>query len=267
MFPCECLPSHNYTELDCLLQFLDDTRTPPSVGVKTKMTGGDDDKRMFSDNSKSPAATQEKPVKKCEEEDYSMREIGEKCDRFCDTKTDQKHSQSNSTVQTLVKKNNQSSATRHSGANNSFLWKKSTADKNQNKKTEDVYDDVKNENVYDDVKQAYAVVSKSTENLTLSGKHHHIYHSADNLDNITYDDAETIKSNMNNSDENANVFVSNDLVTATPAVILEDDLESLNVVYDDIHKDDDQLTLYESIRGSLQRLDQIKVNIANLLRI
>ena len=52
-----------------------------------------------------------------------------------------------------------------------------------------------------------------------------------------------------------------DLVTATPAVILEDGLDSLSVIYDDIRNDDnnDQMTLYESIAGSLLRLDKIEV--------
>ena len=76
-----------------------------------------------------------------------------------------------------------------------------------------------------------------------------------------------------------------DLVTATPAVILEDGaLDSLTVIYDDIRRqennnnnrregaqDSDQLTLYESIAGSLLRLDKIEVNfrfswIANFVK-
>ena len=59
-------------------------------------------------------------------------------------------------------------------------------------------------------------------------------------------------------------------MTATPAVILEDGaLDSLSVIYDDIRRqennnnnrsEEDQLTLYESIAGSLLRLDKIEVS-------
>ena len=52
------------------------------------------------------------------------------------------------------------------------------------------------------------------------------------------------------------------MVTATPAVVLEDGFDSLSGIYDDIRKDDnddDQLTLYESIAGSLLRLDKLEV--------
>ena len=56
-------------------------------------------------------------------------------------------------------------------------------------------------------------------------------------------------------------FQSDLVVTATPAVVLEDGFDSLSGIYDDIRKDDndDQLTLYESIAGSLLRLDKLEV--------
>ena len=50
------------------------------------------------------------------------------------------------------------------------------------------------------------------------------------------------------------------LVTATPAVIMEDQCDSLSVLYDDIRRDGgDDVTLYESIAGSLLRLDRLQV--------
>ena len=72
---------------DCLLfTVLDDTGLPPSVGhLKTKLAGGSSNNGMFP----GPTVTKEKILQKCEEKHYSMREIGEKCDRFCDTRTDQ----------------------------------------------------------------------------------------------------------------------------------------------------------------------------------
>ena len=51
------------------------------------------------------------------------------------------------------------------------------------------------------------------------------------------------------------------LVTATPAVILEDQCDSLSILYDDIRRDvGDDVTLYESIAGSLLRLDKLQVS-------
>ena len=234
-----------------------------------------------------PTEIEEKSLKKSEEKNHSMREIATNCDRFCDT--------SNSKVfnrQTLDQRKSQSLANCQREPNSSFLWNKvSTITTDSGKKPkeilsettneEDVYDDVQNchnyaeisrHYQYDDVKKSegYAVISKSSDDLTESGKNNHIYLSADNLTSpsIHYDDIDNIKNSMNSHEEDSDFdnyneedFQSDLVVTATPAVVLEDGFDSLSGIYDDIRKDDndDQLTLYESIAGSLLRLDKLEV--------
>ena len=239
-----------------------------------------------------PAGTGEKSLKKCEEKNHSMREIATNCDRFCDTPNSKVFNR-----QTLDQRKSQSVANCHREPNSSFLWNKasttiSVTDSNKKLKEtvsdskdtneEDVYDDVQNCHNYaeiarhgyhyDDVKKSegYAIISKSTDDLTESGKNNHIYLSADNLTSpgIHYDDIDNIKNSMNSHEEDSDFdnyneedFQSDLVVTATPAVVLEDGFDSLSGIYDDIRKDDndDQLTLYESIAGSLLRLDKLEV--------
>ena len=86
---------------------------------------------------------------------------------------------------------------------------------------------------------------------------------------ITHDDEDL---DIRQEDAGVDFHHHGDLVTATPAVILEDGaLDSLSVIYDDIRRqennnnnnnrsEEDQLTLYESIAGSLLRLDKIEVS-------
>ena len=245
---------------------LDDTGLPPSVLKTQPGPGGSSNNGMFP----GPAVTKKKIPEKCEEKHYSMKEI-EKCDRFCDIKEPNSFSAGLSRQTANNSRNSQSIA--NCLPNNSFLWTKANkSDPNQSEKSEDVYDDVKNcptyseirqADIYDDIKQTYATVSKSSNDLTQAGKKSHIFNSADNLENITYDDVENVANTMNTRDERNDTFVLPDLVTATPAVILEDGFDSLNLVYDNIKRDKaaDEVTLYESIAGSLLRLDNLQVDM------
>ncbi len=240
--------------------------------------------------------------------DQSMRENGAKCDTFCETSSD---SNCNVWNKQSSEKKSQSLSNCHPTPNNSFLWNKSNrvASKTQNRlsstiaEEEELYDDVQNCHTYSEIRKrdsydpvSRSSVSKSTENLAESKRDSHIYMSAENL---TYDDASHARTEMitNDDDDEEDLDISNeeagvvdfhhhaDLVTATPAVILEDGaLDSLTVIYDDIRRqennnnnrregaqDSDQLTLYESIAGSLLRLDKIEVNfrfswIANFVK-
>ena len=105
-------------------------------------------------------------------------------------------------------------------------------------------------------------------------KNNQLLPSAEDLtDGELYDDVNNVNNSMNGIEEDPDYDNSNeeafhqDLVTARPAVIVEDGLDSLSAIYDDIHRDDngDQMTLYESIAGSLMRLDKIEVYIYFLL--
>ena len=214
--------------------------------------------------------TKEKILQKCEEKHQGMKETEQKpCDRFSDIKEANSFSAGLSANNA---RNSQSIA--NCPPNHSFLWTKAnnstSSDSNQSEKPEDVYDDVKNcptyseirhDDVYDDIKRTYATVSKSSKDLTRSEKKRHIFNSADHLD--TYDDVESVKKTMNERNE---TFALPDLVTATPAVILEDGFDSLSVVYDDIKRAADEVTLYESIAGSLLRLDNLEVMFVVAIR-
>ena len=238
--------------------------------------------------------------------DQSVRENGAKCDTFCETSSD---SNSNVWNKQSSEKKSQSLSNCHPTPNNSFLWNKSNrvASETQNRlsstiaEEEELYDDVQNCHTYSEIRKgdtynpvSRSSVGRSTEKLAESKRDSQIYMSAEDL---TYDDASHVRTEMiTNDDEEEDLDISNeeagvvdfhhhaDLVTATPAVILEDGaVDSLSVIYDDIRRqennnnrregaqDSDQLTLYESIAGSLLRLDKIEVNlrfswIANLVK-
>ena len=226
--------------------------------------------------------------------DQSVRENGAKCDTFGKTSSDRN---SNVWSKQSSERRSQSLTSCQPAPNSSFLWKKSNrvASEYQTgvsstiaEEEEQLYDDVQNchtyseirkRDSYDDLRQS--ILSKSTENLTESKRASQIYMSAENL---TYDDVSNVRTQMiphhddeDTTDEESavNFHHHSDLVTATPAVILEDGaLDSLSVIYDDIRRQEnnnnnngreetqepDQLTLYESIAGSLLRLDKIEVN-------
>ena len=228
--------------------------------------------------------------------DQSVRENGAKCDTFCETSSD---SNSNVWNKQSSEKKSQSLSNCHPTPNNSFLWNKSNrvASETQNRlsstiaEEEELYDDVQNCHTYAEIRKrdtydpvSRSSVSKSTDKLAESKRDSQIYMSAEDL---TYDDASHVRTEMiTNDDDEEDLDISNeeagvvdfhhhaDLVTATPAVILEDGaVDSLSVIYDDIRRqennnnrregaqDSDQLTLYESIAGSLLRLDKIEVNL------
>ena len=90
-----------------------------------------------------------------------------------------------------------------------------------------------------------------------------IYLSADNLSLVQYDD---IKAREKVDDEamcleedDEEELHSSALVTATPCVVLEEQTDSLNYVYDDIgrREEDGEMGLYESIAGSLLNLARV----------
>ena len=226
--------------------------------------------------------------------DQSVRENGAKCDTFCETSSD---SNSNVWSKQLSERRSQSLTSCQPAPNSSFLWNKShrvaseyqtTVSSTIAEEEEQLYDDVQNCHTYSEIRKRDSYddlrrssLSKSTENLTESKRASQIYMSAENL---TYDDVSNVRTQMtphhddddDTTDEQAgvNFHHHSDLVTATPAVILEDGaLDSLSVIYDDIRRQEnnnnrreeetqepDQLTLYESIAGSLLRLDNIEVN-------
>ena len=145
-----------------------------------------------------------------------------------------------------------------------------------------VYDDVKNVKFYSDIEKAYddigkddpryaTVINRSSSDLTrVFAKNNQLLASTEDLaDGELYDDVDNVNNSMNGIEEDPDYDNSNeeafhqDLVTARPAVIVEDGLDSLSAIYDDIHRDDngDHMTLYESIAGSLMRLDKIEVYI------
>ena len=251
-----------------------------------------------TNNGLFPGSRREERLGHNNKTDQSVRENGAKCDTFCETSSD---SNSNVWNKQSSEKRSQSLTSCQPAPNNSFLWNKSNRVSTEYQtrvsstiaeEEEQLYDDVQNCHTYseirkrdsfDDVRQSN--ISKSTENLTECKRTSQIYMSAENL---TYDDVSNVRTEMiphdddedlDTTDEEAGVNFHHhaDLVTATPAVILEDGaLDSLTVIYDDIRRqeniinnnnkreektqDPDQLTLYESIAGSLLRLDKIEVN-------
>ena len=92
-----------------------------------------------------------------------------------------------------------------------------------------------------------------------------IYLSADNLSLVQYDD---IKAREKVDDEamcleedDEEELHSSALVTATPCVVLEEQTDSLNYVYDDIgRREEEEVGLYESIAGSLLNLARAGVS-------
>ena len=91
-----------------------------------------------------------------------------------------------------------------------------------------------------------------------------IYLSADNLSLVQYDD---IKAREKVDDEamcleedDEEELHSSALVTATPCVVLEEQTDSLNYVYDDIGRREEEVGLYESIAGSLLNLARAGVS-------
>jgi len=140
----------------------------------------------------------------------------------------------------------------------------------------DSYDDIKNPSIH-----SYFSISRSSEHL--HDKSSHIYLSADNLSMIQYDDigggtkgvgpnfAQTDGHNSINSDttfyddedEDNETLHTSELVKATPAVILEDQSDSLSYIYDDIGSSsvyNGEVGLYESIAGSILNLAKSKLD-------
>ena len=93
-----------------------------------------------------------------------------------------------------------------------------------------------------------------------------IYLSADNLSLVQYDDIkarervadEAMCLDQDQGEEEEELHNSA-LVTATPCVVLEEQADSLNYVYDDIgrREEDGEMGLYESIAGSLLNLARV----------
>ena len=168
-----------------------------------------------------------------------------KCDRI----SEQSQKESNSYLEETTSSGRISSDHHHSlevcqaEPNSSFLWSKAKHYEPSNSAEEELdelYDDVKNCHTYSDI-PCYDDVKNVTECEP-------VYVSSEDLSD-EYDD---IKNRVMDS--------ASTLVTATPAVIMEDQCDSLSILYDDIRRDGgDDVTLYESIAGSLLRLDKLKV--------
>ena len=162
-----------------------------------------------------------------------------KCDRI----SEQAKKESNSLLKqtTASNRNPPDSEDCQPKPNSSFLWNKAKILEPSNPAEEEVdelYDDVKNCHTYSDI-PCYDDVQNVCEPVHLS---------SDEL-SAEYDDI-----------ENRARTQAATLVTATPAVIMEDQCDSLSVLYDDIRRDGgDDVTLYESIAGSLLRLDRLQV--------
>ena len=169
-----------------------------------------------------------------------------KCDRISEQSQKESNSYSKQTTSNGVP-----AGPRHSHEdsqpkpNSSFLWNKANNAQPSNpaeEEVDEVYDDVKNCHTYSDIPCYDDVKNVSVECEP-------IYVSTDNL-SAEYDD---VKNQAMPPEEVT-------LVTATPAVILEDQNDSLSILYDDIRRDvGDDVTLYESIAGSLLRLDKLQV--------
>ena len=144
--------------------------------------------------------------------------------------------------------------------NSSFLWNKAnraqpSSSPGEEEGEEELYDDVKNCHTYTDI-SCYDDIQNVLKNTEASEECEPVYVSTENL-SVNYDDITNITSKtMEKSDK-----FPPTLVTATPAVILEDQCDSLSILYDDIRRDvGDDVTLYESIAGSLLRLDKLQVS-------
>ena len=237
-----------------------------------------------TNNGHFPDPGREERQRRDNKSDQSVRENGAKCGTSSETSSDRN---SNVWDKQSSEKRSQSLSSCQPAPNNSFLWNKSNrvASEYQNRLSstiaeEELYDDVQNCHTYSEIRKRdhydsvrRSSISKSTENLTESKRTSQIYMSAENL---TYDDISNVRTDMithdeedlDNEDAGVDFHRHGDLVTATPAVILEDGaLDSLSVIYDDIRRqennnrsEEDQLTLYESIAGSLLRLDKIEVS-------
>ena len=168
-----------------------------------------------------------------------------KCDRISEQSQKESNSYSKETASsaTVSPEHHHSREVRQPEPNSSFLWNNAKHFEPSNSAEEDpdeLYDDVKNCHTYSDI-PCYDDVKNVTECEP-------VYVSSDDLSD-EYDD---IKNRVMDS--------ASTLVTATPAVIMEDQCDSLSVLYDDIRRDGgDDVTLYESIAGSLLRLDRLQV--------
>ena len=265
-------------KLNCLF-ISDDTATVGALKIARSAAN--------TNNGHFPGPGREERQRRDNKSDQSVRENGAKCGTSSETSSDRN---SNVWDKQSSEKRSQSLSSCQPAPNNSFLWNKSNgvASEYQNRlsstiaEEEELYDDVQNCHTYSEIRKRdhydsvrRSSISKSTENLTESKRASQIYMSAENL---TYDDVSNVRTEMITHDdedldirhEDAGVDFHHhgDLVTATPAVILEDGaLDSLSVIYDDIRRqennnrsEEDQLTLYESIAGSLLRLDKIEVS-------
>ena len=274
-------------KLNCLF-ISDDTATVGALKIARSAAN--------TNNGQFPDPGREERQRRDNKSDQSVRENGAKCGTSSETSSDRN---SNVWDKQSSEKRYQSLSSCQPAPNNSFLWNKSNrvASEYQNRlsstiaEEEELYDDVQNCHTYSEIRKRdhydsvrRSSISKSTENLTESKRTSQIYMSAENL---TYDDVSNVRTeviphdedeDLDTTDEEAGVNFHHhaDLVTATPAVILEDGaLDSLTVIYDDIRRQEnnnnnsrreektqepDQLTLYESIAGSLLRLDKIEVN-------
>ena len=158
--------------------------------------------------------------------------------------------------------------------NSSFLWNKANTaqpvrspgeEEGGEEEEEELYDDVKNCHTYSDI-SCYDDIQNVLKNAEPSEECDPVYVSTDNL-SVNYDDVTNITSKTMETKQTEKSPAT--LVTATPAVILEDQCDSLSILYDDIRRDvGDDVTLYESIAGSLLRLDKLQVSqkIVNFMR-
>ena len=166
--------------------------------------------------------------------------------------------------------------------NNSFLWNKShqppaaaagsralyqtpskvkkiTIVSDEEEEEEELYDDVRSHNseLYDDVRRP---LSQSAENLTRAGAKSpgKLSASADTLLEVeVYDDVGDLRP-VSSCEAAAQFAEAPVLVTARPAVVVDTDEDSLGA--EQQLGAETSTTLYESIAGSLLRLDKLEVS-------
>ena len=212
---------------------------------------------------KIPTETEEKRSEKCWEQYLTMKLPTTKSQKESNSKVKQ-------TSTTFPSVNAHSSEDCQPKPNSSFLWNKanraqpvSSPAEGEEEEEEELYDDVKNCHTYSDI-SCYDDIQNVLTNREPSEECEPVYVSTDNL-SVNYDDITNITSKTMQTEKSPPPT----LVTATPAVILEDQCDSLSILYDDIRRDvGDDVTLYESIAGSLLRLDKLQVSqkIVNFMR-
>ena len=152
-----------------------------------------------------------------------------------------------------------SSEDRQPKPNSSFLWNNANRAQSSSpseEEGEELYDDVKNCQTYSDI-SCYDDIQNVVKKTEACEECEPVYVSTDNL-SVSYDDVANITNKTMETPHTEKSPAT--LVTATPAVIMEDQCDSLSILYDDIRRDvGDDVTLYESIAGSLLRLDKLQV--------